>query len=73
MPGRPRARRGRFEKVRRVSPRPSPGQYVDELSYAGFEVHDDRTVTFGLSNLKVEDLTVVLDALERGLAAERTA
>ncbi|MFE2302449.1 hypothetical protein ACFXAW_30145 [Streptomyces sp. NPDC059445] len=46
---------------------------MDELSYAGFEVHDDGTVTFGLSNLKVEDLTVVLDALERGLAAERTA
>ncbi|MFI1443278.1 hypothetical protein [Streptomyces fructofermentans] len=52
-----------------------PGQYeyADESTYAEFEVHDDGTVTFGLSCLKVEDLAVMLDALERALAAERTA
>ncbi|MFB8120567.1 hypothetical protein ACFC51_32475 [Streptomyces sp. NPDC055962] len=54
-----------------------PGRYFydDETNYSEFEfdVLDDGTVTFGISYVKIEDIVVMLDALERGLAALRPA
>ncbi|MFF0698373.1 hypothetical protein ACFYU4_37785 [Streptomyces tendae] len=52
-----------------------PGQYhyEDEQTYAEYEfdVKADGTVTFGISYVKVDDIVVMLDALERALAAQR--
>ncbi len=52
-----------------------PGHYFyeDEQNYTeyAFEVDADGTVTFGISYVKVDDIVTMLDALERGLAAQR--
>ncbi|CAM5237542.1 hypothetical protein [Streptomyces griseomycini] len=54
-----------------------PGRYFyeDEQSYAEYEfdVHDDGTVTFGISYVKVDDIVAMLDELERALAIQRAA
>ncbi|MCG8971813.1 hypothetical protein [Streptomyces sp. CL12-4] len=52
-----------------------PGTYFydDESTYAEyeFEVHDDGTVTFGISYVKIDDIAAMLDDLEQALAEHR--
>ncbi|MEU2969030.1 hypothetical protein ABZ687_29135 [Streptomyces ardesiacus] len=53
--------------------RPGTYFYDDEQSYSEyeFEVHDDGTVTFGISYVKIDDITAILDDLEVALAEHR--
>ena len=53
---------------------PGSYHYDDESTYAeyAFDVHDDGTVTFGISYLKIDDIVAMLDALEQALAEHRT-
>ncbi|MEU6334792.1 hypothetical protein ABZ839_10095 [Streptomyces cellulosae] len=53
---------------------PGSYHYDDESTYAeyAFVVHDDGTVTFGISYVKIDDIVAMLDALERALAEHRT-
>lgn len=54
---------------------PGTYHYEDESTYAEYEVnvHDDGTASLGISYVKVDDIVTILDALERALAAHRTA
>lgn len=55
----------------------APGTYCydDESTYSEYEfdVHDDGTVTFGIAYVKIDDVVVMLDALEQALTELRTA
>ncbi|UXY25120.1 hypothetical protein N8I84_41490 (plasmid) [Streptomyces cynarae] len=48
--------------------------YEDEQTYAeyAFDVHEDGTVMFGISYVKVNNIVTILDALEQALAEHRT-
>jgi hypothetical protein len=52
---------------------PGSYHYEDEQSYAEYEfdVHDDGTVTFGISYVKIDDIVTILDELEQALAVHR--
>lgn len=52
---------------------PGSYHYDDESTYAeyAFDVHDDGTVTFGISYVKIDDIVAMLDALEQALAEHR--
>ncbi|MFF9901299.1 hypothetical protein [Streptomyces longispororuber] len=54
---------------------PGSYSYEDEQTYAEYEfdVHDDGTVTFGISYVKIDDIVTILATLEEALAEHRTA